>query len=193
MELIRQMAREVLEDAATPDQAVRIFMGRLAADPVLREQMVKPLLDAAVREAVNMEWRACRGSLVKGALHPMATDLHAGLMEAVAKSLFDYPLGGGKTIGQSTRKEIEEWAKHQMSRGRTEYRDGTWASLVAALLKRPNEKPVEHLVQADLERCMRRAERQVEKKLGREGQTSSDTQKPDADAPQPALDAAPPA
>lgn len=197
MDTIRQIAREVVEDATEKGEAVRACMGRLNADPVLREQAIQPLLDAAVYSVVDSEWRAQRGPIVNGVLRPgetapMSSDLQAGLDRAVAKSLFNYPLGE-KKIGQSTREEIEMWAKEQMSRGRTEYRDGTWALLVAELLKRPNEKPVEHLVQADLERCMRRAERQVEKKLGREGHFVRDTHSGCADAPQPTLDAAAPA
>ncbi len=186
MDRIREIARDVVKKTGDRDLAVTEYWSRLDADADLREALARPLLDRAIRDAVDDAWRAKRNTLrlshevcrpgqvtrpsqrcIQGLGQSLVAMVPAKELEKAGldETLFAWPMPTGP-LAFCTKEDLEYYGWTQMASGRTEWTRGRWAILIAELLKRPNERVKDSLVLADLERTKARAEKEARGRFG---------------------------
>jgi hypothetical protein len=161
--ILDDLAREAWQQAdGDVDAAVDTVMSKLKADPALMRSALDPMLQWACRSAVETIMRASRHQYRQAASAP-SQNVIDGLRsraERVVLNLMDFPLRGGKKLGDATGSELIEEAVDRESRASTMIRDARWFRLIAADLSAPTIVVRCELKPADLERLQRNADGQ---------------------------------
>ena len=135
---LRRMAREQWRksdgDLARAAAAMaRILAGRAALRRRFYEVGVEHLREALLGEAM----RADRRAIWQAQEHDLeSSNARVGaLSRATARALMDYPLWGGRRLGDATREEILESATQYQQQGRHMIASARWQLAIAKLLK----------------------------------------------------------
>lgn len=158
--ILDDLAREAWQQAdGDVDIAVDTVMSKLKADSSLMRAAIEPMLQWACRSAVESIMRASRQQYRQSATVPSQNVLD-GLRSRAERNLMDFPLRGGKKLGDATGAELIEEAVDRELSATTMIRDARWFRLIASDLSAPTVVVRSELKPADLERLQRKADRQ---------------------------------
>jgi len=109
---VNQVAGECLDSVNGDwEAAAKAFSDRLDDEPGLREALVAPLIGGAIWQAIRHAAHNQRYAMVNGNGPETGGKDDSSGLELVARrqaeSLLDYPLAGGKRLGDATRTDLE--------------------------------------------------------------------------------------
>jgi hypothetical protein len=159
-DLIRDLAVEMYQKAGgNVDSAVQLFHQKLERNPSIYKSIVEPLVDWAIRDAVqrvNAQTRASAWS--KSETEPDPQTLR-GILQRAGDSLMNYRLAGGKKLGDATKAELLGMEEFMLAHGKTTIMRGKWLGLIAKRLKKENDIVRKSLTEEDLKKLQEQAER----------------------------------
>lgn len=158
---VRSFARDLMAESDNDvTKAKRLARERLSCDHALREELTRPLIEAAIDSALDTEWRALRMAswhkprvLQTGELSTPSPRLRAGYEQM----LMDYQMPEGKRLRDCTKAELEKWSALMLEQGKTTMERGRWFALIASELPRRDALVGKALAEADLKRLQRKA------------------------------------
>lgn len=100
----RDVARECLAEAGSQREAVEMLVARMSVDAALRSEVMTPWEPRAAEALVRAVQTKSRAALW---LRPVAPDDRiAALRNAAQTMLMDFPLPGGKRLGDATAEDL---------------------------------------------------------------------------------------
>lgn len=127
---IPEVARECLEKAGGDVRAaVPVMLARVKANRELRDALTAPLLSNACYDAIAQECRVQRRHIWTAPNY--APGGNGARVIALATSLLDFPLPGGKRLADATRAEVAHAAEFYVSQAADMNHKGRWLRLVA--------------------------------------------------------------
>lgn len=141
------------------EKTIEMSLDWYASHPQNKRSLAEVLIFDEIRSLAYDAMRAVRGNYLSPPARPsdgtmsglklMARDYHDKLME--------YPVFGGKSLGDCTKEELQQYADQMIATGRTTVQRGHWFAIIAKNLK--EKEPVrKQLKEADLKRYLRQSE-----------------------------------
>lgn len=167
---LRRLATEALEECdGDRDQAVAVLWRWLEGDAALYERLIRPMVEDALYSAVRAVDKSTRTALrsiaaeplrlpVGPALRPPNPDRGiAGIVASVERTMHDYPLPGGKRLGDATADDLLGAARHYRTQERANAREARFYELVHEAMQ-GGSRVSKVLPDASLKRLRRQAD-----------------------------------
>ena len=127
---VAETARECLEKAGGDvRKATPLMVERVKASRVLRDALTAPLLSNACYDAISAECRQQRRHVWTPPNY--TADGNGARVIALATSLLDFPLPGGKRLAEASRGEVAQAADFYATQAADMSHKGRWLRLVA--------------------------------------------------------------
>ena len=145
--------------AAAKELMLRIVMN----EPHLYERFIMPLIKSAITQAVT-------GCSIKtrsqfwGQPQPDRAKADGALLQVGVRNIFDWPLAGGKRLGDASKEVLEAEADYNLRTAETRARNARWYQMIAAKLK-AGQTVREKLKPEQLVRLQRRAEKEASSQM----------------------------
>ena len=129
---VRWAARRFLEEAdGNWEGAHFLLMKDIESNPDFYKDWVKVMIDQCAWEAVRFASSDTRGTKYLGPqADPNTPDDNEGIMAMGRRTLYDWPLMGGKKLGDATRPEVTKMMNYHHQLSDTNGRRGRFFSLV---------------------------------------------------------------
>lgn len=133
--IIYALCRAALEIHPEHTDAQQLVTAWLGSRPDLQERSQVFAIQRALEDVIRERTRFDRPSYWRGGgeTTPSPNTMRGVslLARAERKALMEYPMPGGRPLGDFTRPEVLEVARQQMAQARGTYRNGKWLQLVA--------------------------------------------------------------
>jgi hypothetical protein len=136
---IQRLAAKVLSDADGDVQsATEALVKVIKKDPQLYRALMDPLVREACYSKVREICRSNRQSVWNTSQPTPVTGQQAisALAQATRSMLLNFPLPGGKALGDATRAEVETASREYLTNGKNMVVKGRWLAAVARLVPR---------------------------------------------------------
>jgi len=161
IEIVRKALDETGHDI---EGAVKLARKWIEDDPALYAEHIGPMIDAALdddaRYCLKQERCTLRNAQPSGETKMSAT-LREGHTSVAESRMMNWPLRGGKRIGDATKADLAAEASYAMKSGQTQLISGTWYESIAKRLKADTDVVKKHLSERQLRRLYTLAEGRV--------------------------------
>ena len=163
---ITDLARWAMEQAeGNWEEAVRLAMKRLDNEPATREEVLRPLIEVAAKSLVQLETRMERRALwaAERSLPPaeLAPDAAAALHARAERLLMEYPLRGGKPLGDASRAEVRVEREFAETSSATLAQKARWFGMIERALKTDEDVVRQHITEKQLRAYQKRVMKAV--------------------------------
>lgn len=159
---LAKLAREAMDEChGDRDAAVALLWSWFREDRALYERLIEPLIEDGLYAAVGKVDRDTRAHLrVVGRVAPNPDRGAAGIAAMVERTMLDWPLPGGKRLGDAGPADLLHAARYYRTQEASARRDARWYELIHEAMH-GGSRVEAVLSDAALARLRQRAEEEV--------------------------------
>lgn len=111
------------------EEARSIAFGELSKIPSLYDSLSESLIRARIKDIIRKHSHDTRSSLLEP--QPDRTRADGALAKMAVRNLYNFPLAGGRKLGDGSKSEVQDQARFYHTQAMTEFKRAHWLTIIA--------------------------------------------------------------